>query len=117
MVGVQHIPPGQYHVPAHACVLACGGMAPTSRAEFSPDVSAGAPMHLLLVVLTGKDAHAERVRHLLLESPSFERGLVSMLDTWLDVLLRREDVSLAAGHLDRAQSTHARNTVDTCLVP
>jgi hypothetical protein len=77
---------------------------------------AGIPLCLLLAMLQGDGVAAQHVRQLLLESPTFERGLLSMQDTWLDVLHSSEDapfmplVSVRAKHL-----RHACWSVVQCL--
>jgi hypothetical protein len=59
--------------------------------------SSGAPLQLLWVGMFGEDERAQRVRQLLLESPSFERGLLAMVDTWLDVLHMNTSVRISIG--------------------
>jgi hypothetical protein len=83
---------------------------------------AGAPLYLLLVLLQGKDARAERVRQLLLDSPSFERGLMPMVDSWQDVLHCSATVSLMAaglkqGYLLRTSLATGWHLSDTLSAP
>jgi hypothetical protein len=76
------------------------------------NMRAGVPLCLLFAVLQGNDAQAQRVRQLLLESPTFEQGLVSMQDTWLDVLHSSEGATLLP--LVSVGSEHMHHT---CLEP
>jgi hypothetical protein len=62
-------------------------------------ICAGAPLFLVEVGLRGKDERAEHVRQLLLESPYLEHGMMSALDSWLDVLHFSEDVRMVSGRM------------------
>jgi hypothetical protein len=77
------------HASEYAAAAVTCGLRPATRdlllgAEQSVQPCAGAPLLLVLWVLHGKGA--EHVRQLLLKSPSFERGLMLMVDTWQVVL-------------------------------
>jgi hypothetical protein len=54
-------------------------------------------MLLLSMVLRGRGELADPVRQLLLDSPSFERGLLSMVDSWQDVLHCSDEVRTLLG--------------------